>query len=95
MEREVARISELARVGREVLELRRRLVLLHVAMIAGGVVTLERVMRGVTLAGRAHFLLYWAGVLVSSLAAFALGTSLRVRLRQLLVRVGTLRRTPD
>ena len=79
-------MTELAAIGREVTQLRRRALLLHAAIVTAGVAMLIRTLRGVTLTERSRFLAYWAVIVVTSLVAFALSTRMRGRISHLFAR---------
>ncbi|HEX5061268.1 MAG TPA: hypothetical protein VFV99_18000 [Kofleriaceae bacterium] len=78
--------TELAAIAREITHLRRRVLLLHAAVVTGGVAVLVRAFHGVSLTERSRFFAYWAAILVMSLVAFAISTRMRERLALLFAR---------
>lgn len=73
-----------AAAARELLRLRRQLVLLYGVIAIGSLFTLERVLRGIPPHTRSHFLVEWLGVFIASLLAVALGRRIRTRMATLI-----------
>jgi len=90
-------MAELARIGREIHQLRLRIYVLHGAIIFGGIATLERTLRGIVLGEQSRFFIYCAGVFVASFAAFWLSAHSRTRIGVLTSRAHSLTRgcVPD